>query len=93
MADRLGAAGAKTGATGGNLMFKRKRRDRMGEFPSIMFVNNAMRFLMEDPPKVEVALEELYWAVTRSGGGFHDDVKASYEKLAAQRQGGQSGTA
>lgn len=65
-------------------MFKHKRHDRMGDYPSITFVNNAMRFLMEDPPKVEVALEELWWAVFRSGGTLHDDVKASYEKLAAQ---------
>jgi hypothetical protein len=65
-------------------MFKHKRHDRMGDYPSIVFVNNAMRFLMEDPPKVEVALEELWWAVFRSGGTLHDDVKASYEKLAEQ---------
>ena len=65
-------------------MFKHKRHDRMGDYPSIVFVNNAMRFLMEDPPKVEVALEELYYEVIKSGGKFHDDVKAGYEKLAAQ---------
>lgn len=65
-------------------MFKRKRHDRMGDYPSIVFVNNAMRFLMENPPKVEAALEELWWAVVRSGGTLHDDVKASYEELADQ---------
>ena len=61
-----------------------KRKYRLGEYPSIVFVNNAMRFLMQDPPKVEVALEELWWAVFRSGGTLHDDVKANYEKLAAR---------
>ena len=69
------------------MMFKikSKREDRrMGEYPCIDYVNNAMRYLMHDPPLVEVALEELYWAVTKSGGRFYDDVKTKYEKLAAQ---------
>lgn len=60
-------------------MFKIKR---IFEYPECDHLNIALRFLLKDPERNRVAIEEIYFALKRTNGYFYDDVKESlYENF------------
>lgn len=58
-------------------MLKLIKRYKKWGYPECDYLNNALRFLMENPEKNELAIKEIYFALILTNGYFHDDVKAS----------------
>lgn len=52
-------------------MNTKKKNSVFGRYPSCDLLNNALRFLREG--KVDVAVEEIIFAIEKADGYFHDD--------------------
>ena len=56
-------------------IIKRKNKSLV-TYPSIDHLNIALRDLLENPQSNRSAIEEICYAITKSGGYFYDDVAA-----------------
>ena len=54
-------------------IIKRKNKSLV-TYPSIDHLNIALRDLLENPQSNRSAIEEICYAITKSGGYFYDDV-------------------
>ena len=59
-------------------MFKRKKKEVYGEYPCNDYLNNALRFLLDEKPDTKEAISEICYCISKGNGYFCDDVK---EKL------------
>ena len=60
-------------------MLFRKKKDRIGQYPSCDMLNNAMRFLFEgDVTSNMRAIEEIMYAIIKADGFFYE---SNFDKL------------
>lgn len=55
-------------------MIMKKKNAVFGRYPCCDMVNNAIRFILEG--ETDEAIEELWFAIHKAGGYFHDDIAA-----------------
>ncbi len=56
------------------MKFRRKKREKTyGEYPCVVFLNNAIRFICEQ--KYDSAISEICYCISRANGYFSYDVK------------------
>lgn len=60
-------------------MKKRKKNAFFGRYPCCDHLNNALRFLLRDDKNVAHAIEEIYWAIIKADGYFHEDIAEKVE--------------
>lgn len=60
-------------------MKKEKEVDPFGEYPSCDLLNNALRFLRDG--NIDVAIEEIVFAIDKAGGYYHEDIKQMVEEI------------
>ena len=60
-------------------MLFRKKKDRIGQYPSCNMLNNALRFLFEgDVDSNMKAIEEIMYAIIKAEGFFYE---SNFDKL------------
>ena len=60
-------------------MLFRKKKDRIGQYPSFDMLNNALRFLFEgDVDSNMKAIEEIMYAIIKAEGFFYE---SNFDKL------------
>ena len=52
-----------------------KKRKQYGEYPACEHLNVALRYLLDSADENRIPIEEIVYAITKSGGYFFDDVK------------------
>ena len=57
-----------------------RRRNPYGEYPACSHLNVALRKLLDRADENRVAIEEIVYAITKSNGYIHDDVKNALAK-------------
>ena len=71
-------------------MLFRKKKDRLGQYPSCDMLNNAMRFLFEgDVTSNMRVIEEIMYAIIKADGFFHEsnfDKLVYYGKLSEEHR-------
>ena len=60
---------------------RKNRKDIIVKYPVGAYINNALRYLLEDPEKNMNAISELRFAVIKGNGQFYDDVKQQLIEL------------
>lgn len=53
----------------------RKISSRLSEYPACDHLNVAIRLLLSETAEKETAIEEICYAISKSGGYFYDDIK------------------
>ena len=63
---------------------RKKRNDRVfSQYPCSSFLHNALRFISEG--KVDIAYEEICWALMKGGEELSQEEKTIFEKLRKYR--------
>lgn len=62
------------------MMFKRKNR-RLSQYPACDHLNAALMQLLKNPKENRIAIQEIQWAITKSGGYFYGCVISDIERL------------
>lgn len=52
----------------------KRNKKRLSTYPSMDYLNNALRYLLKNPAANEDAIKEICCAITKCEGYFHDDV-------------------
>ena len=69
-------------------MLFRKKKDRLGQYPSCNLLNNALRYLFQgDVTSNMLAIEEIMYAILKADGFFHEsnfDNLVRYGKLSEE---------
>jgi hypothetical protein len=60
-------------------MLTKKKNSIFGRYPSCDHLNNALRFLNDG--KIDIAEEEIVFAIEKAGGYFYDDVAPYAEQI------------
>ena len=61
-------------------MFKRLKR-KLSTYPSCDHLNIALAYLLKNPEANRFAIEEIRWAIVKSGGYFYSHVAKGLEAL------------
>lgn len=56
------------------------RRFEQWGYPECDHLNIALRFLLKKPEENKLAIEEIYFAIGKTNGYFHDDVKEALKE-------------
>lgn len=65
---------------GGEVGMNTKKKNALfGRYPSCDMLNNALRFIHEG--KIDVACQEIVFAIEKAGGYFYEDVVPIVEKI------------
>ena len=57
----------------------KKKNAKFGRYPSCDMVNNAIRYIISGD--YDDAIDELYLAITKSEGYFHEDIIEKVEQI------------
>ena len=57
-----------------------RKRKSYGEYPACSHLNCALRKLLGSADENRVAIEEIVYAITKSGGYIYEDIKDSLKK-------------
>ena len=60
-------------------MNTKKKNALFGRYPSCDMLNNALRFIHEG--KIDVACQEIVFAIEKADGYFHEDIVPIVEKI------------
>lgn len=61
-------------------MFKKLQR-KLSHYPACDHLNIALAYLLKNPKDNRFAIEEIRWAIVKSGGYFYPHVVKGLEKL------------
>ena len=64
---------------GGGTM-KLLKRFKKWAYPECDHLNVALRFLLKKPTENKLAIEEIYFAISKTNGYFYDDVKEALKE-------------
>lgn len=56
-------------------MKRLSQRFKKWAYPECEHLNNALRYLLKDAEKNKAAICEIYFAIVKTKGYFHEDVK------------------
>lgn len=68
------------------LFWKDKKEHQYAEYPCNVYLNNALRSILEQKKKNMFAAREIKYAIEKAGGKLDDDIQKKFDQIKAMKE-------